>query len=106
MIFTLVHLDLLIPLLPYACQASQVSKTVKDSKNKGKTKFNIKILWPFSFLGSFGGAYVRKGQGGLLERLIFEILCLYFYFVWAISSISFANDFVFDQEFDRMIAPF
>ena len=24
--------------------------------------------------------------------------------LWAISSISVANDFVFDQEFDRMIA--
>ena len=29
----------------------------------------------------------------------------FFYFVWAISSISVANDFLFDQEFDRMIAP-
>ena len=26
--------------------------------------------------------------------------------LWAISSISVANDFVFDQEFDRMIALF
>ena len=29
----------------------------------------------------------------------------FFYFLLAISSISVANDFVFDQEFDRMIAP-
>ena len=32
-------------------------------------------------------------------------LGFFFYFVLAISSISVANDFVFDQEFDRMIAP-
>lgn len=34
-----------------------------------------------------------------------KFLGFFFYFVWAISSISVANDFVFDQEFDRMIAP-
>ena len=44
MIFTFVHLDLLLPPLPHAYQASQESKTDKKTgKNKGKTKFNIKI---------------------------------------------------------------
>ena len=77
MIFTFVHLDLLLPPLPHACQASQERKTDKKTrKNKGKTKCNIKILWAFSFLEPFWGAYVWKGQGSL----IFEIRWVFFLF--------------------------
>lgn len=102
MIFTFVHLDLLLPPLPHACQASQERKTDKNTgKNKGKTKFNIKILLAFSFLEPFWGAYVRKAKGASFSKFF----GFFFYFVLAISSISVANDFVFDQEFDRMIAP-
>ena len=54
MIFTFVHLDLPLPPLPHARQASQERKTDKNTgKNKGKTKFNIKILLAFSFLEPF-----------------------------------------------------
>ena len=44
-----------------------------------------------------------KAKGASFSK--FFVVFFFFYFVWAISSISVANDFVFDQEFDRMIAP-
>lgn len=43
--------------------------------------------------------------GKAKEASFSKFVGFFFYFVWAISLISVANDFVFDQEFDRMIAP-